>query len=126
MKVCKDNDFGKNIIFPYLFQYVNSISIWHSDIQNHDIRIKFPDGFRVYTTDPAAKYVAYGTQPHIITPARGMRLRFFWETQGRWVSLPWVFHPGQRKNPFHARTYRLAYAKARELAQSIPRSEIRT
>ena len=74
-----------------------------------------PNSFSVYPTAYHATFPAYGTKPHVITSRSGRRLRFFWSKMGKWVYPRQVFHPGQKRNPFHARVWNMMYMKMREL-----------
>ena len=60
---------------------------------------------------PYAVFVATGTQPHIIRPARAQALRF--EVAGEVVFSTLVRHPGTKPNPFVRRA-------AERLARRIP------
>lgn len=72
----------------------------------------------VYPLAPQAMWVNYGTRPHPIYPRRaGGRLVFYWEKLGRRVSLPMVNHPGQKQNPFVARTYQIMYRRCEQLVR---------
>ena len=73
------------------------------------------NGFKVYPTAYYARYVAYGTKPHVISARWKRKLWFWWERVGRWVDPVMVHHPGQKRNPFHARVYQMVYRKIREL-----------
>jgi hypothetical protein len=77
--------------------------------------VRKPDGFTVFPTAYYAPYVAYGTRPHIISAKWKSKLKFFWEKIGTWFITPQVFHPGQKRNPFHVRVYRLIYNKMNEI-----------
>lgn len=49
-----------------------------------------------YTADHA-EWTDKGTSPHLIPtggPQDGVRLRFFWENQNKWVDTAFVDHPG--------------------------------
>lgn len=43
-----------------------------------------------------AASVEFGANPHMIFPRGNYNLRFFWEREGKWMSLPFVHHPGQK------------------------------
>lgn len=88
------------------------------------MRVDFPDGFIVTATAYHLKYPAYGVRPHIIA-ARGEKLYFWWERMGTWFRGRQVMHPGQKKNPFHARATRLIQLRARELVQRLVEEMVR-
>lgn len=52
---------------------------------------------------PYAKFVHEGTRPHVIRARNARALRFFWERQGKVVTLRQVNHPGTAPNPFLTR-----------------------
>jgi len=77
-----------------------------------------PISFKVYPTAPHALYPLYGTAFHAIYP-HGRMLRFFWTKVGRWVFMPFVAHPGQRRNPYRARTLRLLYLEIKRFIRTF-------
>lgn len=83
-----------------------------------------PNGFVVGAGALHAKYPAYGTKPHVILP-RGERLSFWWDKLGKWVFPRIVHHPGQKKNPFHARVAHLVRLRAQKLVKQITEELIR-
>ena len=61
----------------------------------------------VFPTVKHAKFVHFGTAPHVIKPKNpGGRLRFFWFRKMRWVAFKHVNHPGTMANPFMERALR--------------------
>lgn len=93
-------------------------------LRNSVVRVDFQNGFTVGTTAPHGKFVAYGTKPHPIV-AHGAKLYFWWTKMGRWFRGRQVMHPGQKKNPFHARAARLIRLRARELVQRLVEEMVR-
>jgi len=83
---------------------------------------KTTDGFIVGASAPHGKYPAYGVRPHIIIARTERGMRFWWDKMGTWMRAFIVDHPGQVRNPFHARVYRLIYLKARELVERFARN----
>lgn len=58
----------------------------------------------VYVLPEHAKFVIFGTAPHIIRAKKpGGRLRFYWFRMGKWASFHQVHHPGTAANDFMMR-----------------------
>jgi hypothetical protein len=68
--------------------------------------------FSVFNRRPNASRVEHGVLPQlgagawdtapperVIAPRRGYTMRFYWERMGRWMTLPYVTHPGQKPDP---------------------------
>lgn len=64
------------------------------------IRVEFTDPMTVsVTASVIAKYVEYGTKPHVIRPVRAEYL-VFKSKSGQWVRTKKVNHPGTKAQPF--------------------------
>lgn len=61
---------------------------------------------------PQARYVEFGTRPHVIRPRRARALRFFWPRVGRVVFFAKVNHPGNRPKPWFYPTIREEWPRA--------------
>ena len=80
---------------------------------------KTSNGFIVGASAPHGRYPAYGVKPHVITAKSPFGMKFWWDKAGGWVKAFTVNHPGQVRNPFHARAYHMIYAEARKLVERV-------
>jgi hypothetical protein len=62
-------------------------------------------GFTTSAAQPLGKWIVFGTRPHIIRARNAKTLYFFWGRLGRFVSFPFVHHPGTKPNPYVDRAY---------------------
>jgi HK97 gp10 family phage protein len=72
---------------------------------------------------PYAVFVATGTQPHIIRPARAQALRF--EVAGDIIFSTLVRHPGTKPNPFIRRAAERLARRIPEIFQRIWKKNVR-
>jgi hypothetical protein len=72
---------------------------------------------------PYAKWVIYGTKPHIIQAKAARYLRFVNKT-GQTVFAKRVHHPGTKPNPFHLRPLHESLPEAQELYTRIMREAL--
>ena len=87
-------------------------------LRNSVFTRKTANGFVVGASAPHGRYPAYGVKPHTISARTPRGMRFWWDKAGGWVRGVFVVsHPGQVRNPFHARAYRLIYLKAVQLVE---------
>jgi HK97 gp10 family phage protein len=77
-----------------------------------------PISVSIYPTVNYAKFVEYGTKPHVILPKRAKALRF--KTKGgKWVITRKVQHPGTKANAFVKRAYEKSIKPVTDLFQDL-------
>lgn len=81
-------------------------------VRTRIVRLKSGVRMRITNVAPHAKYLEFGTKPHIITARRGSSLSFYWARMGKRMSVKRVRHPGTKP-------YRFMLAAAKHAHQSL-------